>query len=96
MKQDMTEIVTSMKDSGEAQDIEVLKEKLAKNPQAQGLYQVLNRAENQITTINNNMKAIRNNPSLKPDEKVARLQALRETKNRLAEQAVTLGKQFGY
>lgn len=95
MVQDVTETVTSIKDSQDARDIEAVKAKLEKNPKAMATYAALNRVESQITRINATMKSLRNNPDLPTEEKVKRLQALRDQKNLLAEQAVTMAQDFG-
>jgi len=96
MKQDLTEVVTSMKDTAEAQDIEVLKEKLAADPKAKAAYNLLNRAESRITDLNKQMRNIRNNPNIKPEDKTTRLNQLREAKNVVAENAYKMGKELGY
>ena len=95
MVQDVTETVTSIKDSQDARDIEAVKAKLEKNPKAMAAYAALNRVESQITRINATMKSLRNNPDLPTEEKVKRLQSLRDQKNKLAEQAVTMAQEFG-
>ncbi len=96
MKQDLTEVVTSMKDAAEAQDIEALKEKLAADPKAKAAYNLLNRAESRITDLNKQMRNIRNNPNLTAEVKTTRLNQLREAKNVVAENAYKMGKELGY
>ena len=96
MKQDLTEVVTSMKDAAEAQDIEALKEKLAADPKAKAAYNLLNRAESRITDLNKQMRNIRNNPNLTAEAKTTRLNQLREAKNVVAENAYKMGKELGY
>ena len=96
MKQDLTEVVTSMKDAAEAQDIEALKEKLAADPKAKSAYNLLNRAESRITDLNKQMRNIRNNPNFTAEVKTTRLNQLREAKNVVAENAYKMGKELGY
>ena len=96
MKSSVTQIVTSIDDAGVQNNFEVLKEKLKDDPAAKAVYNALNKAENQITEINKQMKAIRLNPNLSGDEKSQRLTALRNIKNQTAEQAFAFGRQFGY
>jgi len=96
MKSSVTQVVTSIDDAGVQNNFESLKEKLKDDPAAQGVYKVLNNAENKITEINKQMKSIRLNPNLSGDEKSNRLTALRNLKNQTAEQAFKFGKQYGY
>jgi hypothetical protein len=95
MVKDTTEIANSIKRSADRSDIEAVKEKLEANPQAMALKTMLNNIQNRIGDLNNAMDKIRLNPNLLADEKVKRINALRDQKNQLAEQAVTIGKQFG-
>ena len=95
MVKDTTEIANSIKRSADRSDIEAVKEKLEANPQAMALKTMLNNIQNRIGDLNNAMDKIRLNPNLSADEKVKRINALRDQKNQLAEQAVTIGKQFG-
>jgi len=96
MKKDITEVVTSMRDSGDAQDFEALKAKYASDPKAKAVYQQLNRVENKLTDLNKQMRNIRNNPNIKPDVKTTRLNQLREAKNKLAQSAYEFGIRMGY
>jgi hypothetical protein len=96
MKSSVTQVVTSIDDAGVTNNFEILKEKLKDDPAAEAVYKVLNKAENQITEINKQMKSIRLDPNLSGDEKSKRLTALRNVKNQTAEQAFKFGRQYGY
>jgi D-serine dehydratase len=95
MVQDVTEISSSIKRSADISDVEALKEKLEANPQALPLKTMLSNMQNKINDLNDAMDKIRRNPNLPAEDKVKRINALRDQKNKLAEQAVTIGKQFG-
>jgi hypothetical protein len=95
IKQDAQQISTSIKHAIEAGDIDAVKEKLARNPAAISANRSLSRIENQITKINQQIRALQNNPSLPSEEKYKRLTVLRNMKAQLSEQGVSLGQQFG-
>ena len=96
MKQDITEIVTSMTDAANRQDIEALKKKLADDPKAKVAYSTLNRAASRITDLNKQIDNIRNNPNLTAEVKTTRLKQLRDAKNTVATNAYNMSKGLGY
>jgi hypothetical protein len=96
MKQNVTELVTSMNHAKERLDFDGLNERVSKHPEAKAIEQELNRIESRITKINTQSRIIRNNPSISSDQKEQSLKVLRDSKNQLAEQAVKFGNQFGY
>jgi len=96
MKQDLTEIATSMNDAAERQDIEALKKKLEADPKAKVAYSALNRAASRITDLNKQIDNIRNNPNLTAEVKTTRLKQLRDAKNTVATNAYKMGKELGY
>jgi hypothetical protein len=96
MKQNVTELVTSMKTAQDSANFDDLRSKMEANPTAKAAYTVLNRVENQIAKLNNEAKKLRENTAIDSDQKIERLQQIRTAKNKLAEQAVTIGKQFGF
>jgi hypothetical protein len=96
MKRNATEIVTSITDAQKALDFQSMREKMQANPQAKAVYQRLNAVENQITTINGQMKSIRNNPNMAGAQKTNLLNNLNKRKQMLAEQAVNFGSRLGF
>jgi hypothetical protein len=95
MKQNVTELVTSMKNAETHNDIEGLRERIEKNPAAESVLKDLNKTENAITNINKQAERIRYS-NISAEEKSQRLLQLKQLKNQLAEQTVKIGQKFGY
>lgn len=96
MKQDVTQIMGSIARSQDSADLDAIKEKLEKDPAADTLKKQLDKVSSKINDLNRQMNVIRLNPSILPDDKIKRIQMLRDLKNKLAEDAVNFGKQVGY
>jgi hypothetical protein len=95
MKQNVTELVMSMRNAETHNDLEGMRERIMKDPAAESVLKELNRTENAITDINKQADIIRYS-NLTSDEKSQRLLKLKELKNQLAEQTVKIGQKFGY
>ena len=95
MVKDVTEITSSIKKAQDTGDIDALLEKLEANPQAMTLKPMLNRVQNRIGDLNDAMDKVRLNQNISAEDKVQRINMLREEKVRLAEQAVTMGRELG-
>jgi hypothetical protein len=95
MVKDVTEITSSIKKAQDTGDIDALQAKLEANPQAMTLKPMLNRIQNRIGDLNDAMDKIRLNKNISSEDKVQRINVLREEKVRLAEEAVKIGRELG-
>ncbi len=95
MVKDVTEITSSIKKAQDTGDIDALQAKLEANPQAMTLKPMLNRIQNRIGDLNDAMDKVRLNKNISSEDKVQRINMLREEKVRLAEEAVKIGRELG-
>ena len=96
VKRTVEQISTSIKDSVDAKDFDLVRAKMKDDPRAVALNKVLSQVENDITDINKKMKSIRGNPNLTSEKKTEYLNKLRLQKSMLAERAYRMAKGVGY
>lgn len=95
LKEEVTQVVRAMDDAVQKQDINSLRSYAEANPAARPLYTAFNSVAARLTKINGQMDAIRDNPTLTPDQKMAQLERLRKLKGDTAQQAVELASKMG-
>jgi hypothetical protein len=95
VKEKVTQIVNSMNDAARTGDVEKVKARLEQMPQARGLFTTFNRANEQLSAINGQIKLIQSRKDMTADQKTQLLEQLRDRKGLIAKQMVDLAERLG-
>jgi len=95
VKEKVTQIVNSMNDAAKAGDVQKVQSRLEEMPQARGLYTTFNRANEQLSVINAQIKLIQSRKDMSAEDKTRLLEQLRDRKGLIAKQMVDLAERLG-